>query len=72
MILPTVMPGCEHVFHIFAVRCKNRDALEKTSQRTRCRHQQSIIPPIHLQGAYKELGIPAGALPLAEEISATG
>ena len=27
--------------------------------------------PIHLQGAYRELGIPKGALPLAEEISAT-
>ena len=27
--------------------------------------------PMHLQGAYKDLGIPKGALPVAEEISST-
>ena len=69
--LPTVMPGCEHVFHIFAVRCKNRDALEKHLNERGIGTNKHYPTPIHLQGAYKELGIPAGALPLAEEISAT-
>ena len=69
--LPTVMPGCEHVFHIFAVRCKNRDALEKHLNDLGIGTNKHYPTPIHLQGAYKELGIPAGALPLAEEISAT-
>ena len=69
--LPTVMPGCEHVFHIFAVRCKNRDALEKHLNAQGIGTNKHYPTPIHLQGAYKELGIPAGALPLAEEISAT-
>ena len=69
--LPTVMPGCEHVFHIFAVRCKNRDALEKHLNERGVGTNKHYPTPIHLQGAYKELGIPAGALPLAEEISAT-
>ena len=27
--------------------------------------------PIHLQGAYRELGVPKGALPLAEEAPAS-
>ena len=71
VILPTVMPGCEHVFHIFAVRCKNRDALEKHLNAQGIGTNKHYPTPIHLQGAYKELGIPAGALPLAEEISAT-
>ena len=69
--LPTVMPGCEHVFHIFAVRCKNRDALEKHLNNLGIGTNKHYPTPIHRQGAYQELGLPAGALPLAEEISAT-
>lgn len=69
--LPAVQPGCEHVWHIFAVRCKTRDALEKHLADRGIGTNKHYPTPIHLQGAYRELGLAQGALPLAEEISST-
>ena len=69
--LPTELPGCKHVWHIFAVRCAGRDALEKHLNDRGIGTNKHYPTSIHLQGAYAELGIPKGALPLAEEISAT-
>lgn len=69
--LPTELPGCKHVWHIFAVRCAGRDALEKHLNDRGIGTNKHYPTPIHLQGAYAELGLGRGALPLAEEISAT-
>lgn len=71
VILPTVAEGCEHVYHIFAVRCRNRDALEAHLHERGIGTNKHYPTPIHLQGAYRELGLARGALPIAEEISAT-
>ena len=71
VVLPTVAEGCEHVYHIFAVRCQNRDALEAHLNGLGIGTNKHYPTPIHLQGAYQELGLARGALPLAEEISAT-
>lgn len=69
--LPAVMPDCTHVYHIFAVRCDRRDALEAWLNEHGIGTNKHYPIPMHMQGAYAELGIPEGALPLAEEISAT-
>ena len=69
--LPAELPDCTHVWHIFAVRCADRNALEKHLNARGIGTNKHYPTPIHLQGAYAELGIPKGALPLAEEISAT-
>lgn len=69
--LPAVMPGCTHVYHIFAVRCDRRDELEAWLNGHGIGTNKHYPIPMHMQGAYAELGIPEGALPLAEEISAT-
>ncbi|HIZ47558.1 MAG TPA: DegT/DnrJ/EryC1/StrS family aminotransferase [Candidatus Gemmiger excrementavium] len=71
VVLPTVAAGCEHVWHVFAVRCAARDALEAHLTARGIGTNKHYPTPIHRQGAYAELGIPQGALPLAEEISAT-
>ena len=71
VVLPTVAPGCEHVYHIFAVRCARRDALEAHLNACGIGTNKHYPTPIHRQGAYRELGLGPGALPLAEEISAT-
>lgn len=68
---PTAVEGCEHVYHIFAVRCKSRDALEAHLHERGIGTNKHYPTPIHLQGAYRELGLDRGALPIAEEISAT-
>lgn len=71
VVLPTVAEGCEHVYHIFAVRCKARDRLEAHLNAMGIGTNKHYPTPIHLQGAYRELGLGRGALPIAEEISAT-
>ena len=71
VVLPTSHRDGEPVWHIFAVRCAKRDALEKFLNDRGIGTNKHYPTPIHLQGAYKELGIPKGALPLAELISAT-
>lgn len=71
VILPTVMDGATHVYHIFAIRCKRREELEKYLADKGIGTNKHYPIPMHLQGAYEELNIPQGALPLAEEISET-
>lgn len=71
IVLPYVANGNEPVWHIFAVRCEKRDELEKTLNEAGIRTNKHYPIPIHLQGAYKDLNIPKGALPIAEIISAT-
>ena len=71
IVLPDIMEGNTHVFHIYAVRCKRRDELEKYLKEKGIGTNKHYPIPMHLQGAYKELGIAEGELPLAEEISKT-
>lgn len=69
--LPVTSPDCTHVYHIFAVRCQHRDVLEQYLNQKGIGTNKHYPIPMHLQGAYAELQIPQGALPVAEEISGT-
>lgn len=69
--LPCVIENVEPVWHIFAIRCKERDALAQYLKEKGIETNKHYPIPIHLQEAYKELGIIKGKLPIAEEISAT-
>lgn len=69
--LPTVDRDCTHVYHIFAVRCEQRDELDRYLSEKGIGTNKHYPIPIHLQGAYEELAIPEGTLPIAEEISRT-
>lgn len=71
IIMPKIAKDRTHVFHIFAVRCKQRDRLEKYLEANGIGTTKHYPTPIHLQEAYKELGLRKGDLPLAEEISKT-
>ena len=71
IVLPYVLPGTEPVWHIFAVRCQKRDELTAYLAEKGISTNKHYPIPIHLQGAYASLHIPQGALPIAEEISAT-
>lgn len=68
---PVVCPDRDHVWHIFPIRVAKRDEFQRY---LRARDIETLIHypiPMHLQEAYRELNIPKGALPLAEEISET-
>ena len=69
--LPIIAEGNEHVWHIFAVRCSKRDALEKYLNDLGIGTNKHYPTPMHLQGAYEDLKMKKGDLPLAEEISET-
>ena len=71
IILPKELDYAKHVYHIFAIRCKERERLEKYLQDNGIMTNKHYPIPMHLQGAYKELNISKGSLPLAEEISET-
>lgn len=71
IILPYVIEEAIPVWHIFAIRCKRRDELEKHLNDRGIRTNKHYPIPIHLQECYKDLGIKEGKLPIAEEISAT-
>ena len=69
--LPVVPDWAEPVWHIFAVRCDRRDELEAFLTDRGIHTNKHYPTPMHLQGAYKGLNIPEGALPIAEKISRT-
>jgi len=71
VITPYVHPDCVPVWHIYGVRCAERDALEKHLNEKGIGTNKHYPIPMHLQKCYQDLNIPQGALPIAEEISAT-
>ena len=71
VITPYVFPDCVPVWHIYGIRCAERDALEKHLNAKRIGTNKHYPIPMHLQECYKDLNIPKGALPIAEEISST-
>ena len=71
IIKPYVLPDCIPVWHIYAIRCAERDALEKYLNEKGISTNKHYPIPIHLQKCYKDLNIPEGSLSIAEEISYT-
>lgn len=71
IILPVVRSECLPVWHIFAVRCDERDALEKHLNQKGIGTNKHYPIPIHLQQCYKDLGLSKNDLPIAEKISET-
>ncbi len=71
VVLPYVLPGTNPVWHIFGLRCKRRDDLEKFLNEKGIGTNKHYPIPMHLQECYEGLRIAKGELPIAEEISAT-
>ena len=71
VVLPFVLDACTPVWHVFAIRCKDRDRLEKYLNDRGIRTNKHYPTPIHLQECYRDLGFKRGAFPIAEEISST-
>lgn len=71
LTLPVIGENMTHVFHIFAVLCNERDALEKYLTDCGIGTNKHYPIPMHMQGAYEDLNIPEGTYPIAEKISAT-
>ena len=71
VVLPTVGEDFIPVWHIFGIRCKERDALEKYLHEHGIGTNKHYPIPMHLQESYKDLGFKEGDFPIAEKISKT-
>lgn len=71
VVTPYVLPDCVPVWHIYGIRCAERDALEKHLNEKGIGTNKHYPIPMHLQECYKDLEMGKGTLPIAEEISAT-
>lgn len=71
LVLPTVIDEANPVWHVFGVRCAERDKLEKWLDDAGIGTNKHYPIPIHLQECYKDLGYKKGDFPIAEEISQT-
>ena len=69
--LPIVHEWATPIWHVFALRCKERDALWKYLEEHNIGVNCHYPIPIHLQPAYANLGYKKGDFSVAEEISNT-
>ncbi len=65
---PSEQQGTKHVFHQYTIRVKNRDAVKQKLDAGNVTSSMIYYPvPLHLQAAYKDLGMKPGSLPKAEQ-----
>ena len=69
--LPVVPDDMIPVWHIFALRSRKRDALEKWMNDHGIGTNKHYPIPMHLQECYRDLRFKEGDFPIAEEISST-
>lgn len=68
--LPKHRDSFHHVYHIFGIRSKNRDALLANLAERGVSAGIHYPVPIHLQKAYSSLGLEKGCFPVAEKVAA--
>lgn len=65
--LPQAMPWNRHVYHVYAVRCADRQALQQGLADAGIHTGIHYPFPVHLLGAFADLGYRAGQFPHAEQ-----
>lgn len=71
LTLPHVPKWAEPIWHQFVVRHPRRDALQKYLAEAGVGTLIHYPIPPHLSGAYADMGLPPGSLPLAETLAET-
>lgn len=71
IILPYVREDCVPVWHIFGIRCEERDSLETWLNEKGVGTNKHYPIPIHMQECYKEMNCSKDDYPLAGKISAS-
>jgi dTDP-4-amino-4,6-dideoxygalactose transaminase len=64
--VPTVAPGNEHVWHLYVVRVPDRDRVLEALKSAGIGAGIHYPVPVHLQGAFADLGYTAGDFPVTE------
>lgn len=71
IVLPKTAVNATHVYHIFCIRTKKRNQLQKFLTENGVQTLIHYPVPPHLQKAYKELNFKKGDFPIAEELAST-
>jgi len=69
IVCPSEGLGVKHVYHLYVIRTRERDALQVFLKKKGIQTLIHYPVPIHLQKAYKDLGYHHGDLPLTEQCS---
>lgn len=67
IVLPEERDYAKHVYHIYAVRVQNRDAIKDALAKKGIFCGIHYPIPVHLQDAYQTLNLPKGSFPAAEK-----
>jgi dTDP-4-amino-4,6-dideoxygalactose transaminase len=69
IVLPTEMPYACHVYHVFGILVKNREAIARKLQEAGIGTNVHYPNPIHLQPCFAELGQKRGDFPNSERLA---
>lgn len=65
--LPMIRPGADHVFHVFAMLCDDRDAMQQHLLEQGVKTLSHYPIPPHRQQCYEYLGHGVGSFPISED-----
>ncbi|MDA1185438.1 MAG: DegT/DnrJ/EryC1/StrS family aminotransferase, partial [Acidobacteria bacterium] len=68
-LTPVERPGVRHVYHVYAVRLRQRDAWRAHLLQQGIQTGVHYPVPVHLQPAYRDLGYTTGDFPVAESVA---
>lgn len=69
IIIPHSPNSVRHIYHVYAIRTKRRDELFRRLKEKGIGVIVHYPLPLHLAGAYKDLGYKRGDFPIAEEVA---
>jgi dTDP-4-amino-4,6-dideoxygalactose transaminase len=69
MRLPKERPGCRHVYHVYAVRTRERQRIQASLQARGVQTGIHYPIPVHLQPAHADLGYRKGDFPVSERLA---
>lgn len=66
LVLPEEAAGCRHAYHLYMVRCAQRDALMRSLEAAGIGYALHYSTPAHRQPAFEPWGLPEVSLPVTE------
>ena len=69
VVTPFVAPYAEHVYHVYAIRTRNRDEILRILREKGVECGIHYPVPVHLQQAYQALGYATGSFPISERVA---
>ena len=69
IVAPVTHPDATHVFHLYVVRVQQREKVQQVLKEAGIATGIHYPIPLHMQPAYKHLGLPTGSFPVAERFA---